>query len=106
MAFRPKLFNTVFHERYTLDGFPSEKGIVSDKRCAVAVTNGEFDEQVNEICEVSNLNNRKFCFILAYYGKVVLLTGIFKETVDDLHDTRCMLDDGDFVALFHLQSSQ
>lgn len=56
MAFRPELFHAILHKGDTLDGFPSKKGIVSNKWSTVTVADRELDEQVNEVGKVSDLN--------------------------------------------------
>lgn len=54
MAFRPELLDAILHEWDTLNGFPSEKGIVSDEWRTITITDWESDKQVNEVREVSD----------------------------------------------------
>lgn len=54
MAFGPEFFNTIFHEWDTLNGFPSEEGIVSNEWCTITITDWESDEQIDEIREVGD----------------------------------------------------
>lgn len=38
MTFRPELLDTILHEGDTLNGFPSEEGIVADERRTITIT--------------------------------------------------------------------
>jgi hypothetical protein len=54
MAFRPEFLDIILHEWDTLNGFPSEEGIVSNEWRTITITDWEPDKQVNEVREVGD----------------------------------------------------
>jgi len=83
VVFGPELGVAIFLERDALDGFPSNEGVVADEGSAISTAYGVLDRGVYKVGEVGD--------------------AVFKGVINDLHDTRSMLEESDFGTLVHLE---
>lgn len=86
VAIRPEFAYTIFLKGDSLDGFPAQEGVVTDKGSAITVADGELNGHVDEV------------------GKVC--DAVFESVIGDLHDARGMLEDGNFGGFVEFKSTK